>query len=236
MNRRNLLLVAVAGLLAAAAALWWFVLRSDAPPPVSLEDAVETVTDGSDVPATIAREVGALDGTWTLDAAASFAGYRVQEELAGIGTTEAVGRTSSLTGELTIEGSAVRAARVDVDMTSLRSDSGQRDGALRSRGLETNDFPTATFTLTEPVDFFAAVPDPGDTVVANAVGDLTLHGVTRAIEIRLDGRLVDGDSVVVVGSTEVALADYDIEPPTGLSVLSIEDVGTIELQLVFTRQ
>ena len=41
--------------------------------------------------------------------------------------------------------------------------------------------------------------------------------------------------VVVVGSTEIALADYEIEPPTGFRVLSIDDVGIMEFQLVLER-
>ena len=66
-------------------------------------------------------------------------------------------------------------------------------------------------------------------------GDLTLHGVTRSVEIPIQGQLLDGGAIVVVGALDVALADYEIEPPTGFAVLSIDDVGTIELQLAFTR-
>ena len=38
--------------------------------------------------------------------------------------------------------------------------------------------------------------------------------------------------MIVVGSTEIVLADYDIEPPTGFRVLSIEEAGIMEFQLV----
>jgi hypothetical protein len=41
--------------------------------------------------------------------------------------------------------------------------------------------------------------------------------------------------VVVVGSTEIVFADYQIAQPTAASVLSVEDHGVIELQLVFSR-
>lgn len=44
-----------------------------------------------------------------------------------------------------------------------------------------------------------------------------------------------GDRIEVVGSFEVALADYEIEPPTGFLVLSIADVGTVELNLLFEK-
>jgi hypothetical protein len=39
-----------------------------------------------------------------------------------------------------------------------------------------------------------------------------------------------------VGSTNIAFADYDIAQPKSMAVLSIEDHGTLELQLVFARQ
>lgn len=253
MSRRTVTITAaVVAILAAGLGVWWVFLRSDAPPPVSLAEAVAGVTSttappaeatttttvaGADAPATTTTTVDAapsLDGDWVIDTAASFAGYRVQEELASIGATEAVGRTSMLTGGLTLDGTAITAVDVAVDMTTLQSDSGRRDGALRTRGLETDSFPTATFALTAPIDL-GAPPALGDTITASATGDLTLHGVTRSVEIPIQGQLLDSGTIVVVGSLDVALADYEIEPPTGFAVLSIDDLGTIELQLAFTR-
>ncbi len=70
-------------------------------------------------------------------------------------------------------------------------------------------------------------------MTATAVGDLTLHGVTRNIAIPLEGQFLDESSIVVVGATEVALADYDIEPPVGFSVISVADAGLFEFQLTF---
>jgi hypothetical protein len=40
---------------------------------------------------------------------------------------------------------------------------------------------------------------------------------------------------VVVGSLEIQFADYNIEGPESGLVLSVEDHGIIELQLVFER-
>ena len=56
--------------------------------------------------------------------------------------------------------------------------------------------------------------------------------MTQPISLDLEGSLVEG-KVVVVGSVEIALADYDIEKPTGFSVVSIADVGVLEIQLAF---
>jgi polyisoprenoid-binding protein YceI len=118
-------------------------------------------------------------------------------------------------------------------MTSLQSDDDRRDGQLRQRGIQTDSFPTATFTLTEPIDV-GSVPKSGETVNATATGDLTLHGVTKSVSVPVQARW-NGETVEVVGSVDVALADYGIEPPVGFLVLSIADHGTIEFDLFFTR-
>lgn len=245
MSKRNILIAVVAVVVILAGAIWYFFIRSDAPPPASLEEAVETVTEdtqatsGGSTTTTVAGDMtvavteAGLDGSWTVAQASSFAGYRIGEELASIGTIEAVGRTGDVEAALNFSGTEITDLTVTVDMTTLESDRSRRDGALRTRGLETDTFPTATFVLTEALDL-GAVPAEGAAFNATAVGDLTLHGVTNSISMELEGSLVEG-TVVVVGSTEVTLTDYDIEAPTGFSVLTIEDVGTIEVQLAFAR-
>ena len=39
----------------------------------------------------------------------------------------------------------------------------------------------------------------------------------------------------MTGSTPIVFADYDIEKPTSVAVLSVEDHGEMELQLFFTK-
>ena len=134
---------------------------------------------------------------------------------------------------MTIDGSSVTALDVTVDMTTLQSDDDRRDGQLRMRGLQTDSFPTATFTLTEPIDA-DTVPKSGETIEATATGDLTLHGVTKPVSVPVQARW-NGETIEVAGSADVALADYGIEPPVGFLVLSIADHGTIEFDLFFTR-
>ena len=118
-------------------------------------------------------------------------------------------------------------------MRTLVSDQSFRDGALRSRGLETDTYPFAIFTLTEPIPI-DALPTAETSISVTVQGTLNLHGVTNPVSIALDGQYVEG-LVVVVGSTEIELADYDIEKPTGFRVLSIDDVGIMEFQLVLER-
>jgi len=178
-----------------------------------------------------------LDGTWSVDASigsfsdfsGSFVGYRVEEELANVGAATAVGRTPDVTGNLTLEGTQITAVEMNANLSTLQSDKSQRDGQLRRQALETNQFPTATFSLTQPIDL-GAVPANGQVIQATATGDLTIHGVTKSVQIPVEAR-VAGDVVRVTGSIDILFADYGMNRPTSFLVLSIADHGTMEFQL-----
>jgi len=220
--------------LAVGGLAFWQLFGGADPPPVALSPAAS-----SEAPTATASSGGSLDGTWTIDdtsgslaqGTSSFAGYRVKEELAGTGANTAVGRTQNVSGSLTIDGTTITAMQVSVDMTTLQSDDSRRDERLRTDGLQTDQFPTATFTLTKPIEV-SSVPKDGQTIQAGAVGDVTLHGVTRSVEVSIQAQR-NRDGIEAIGSVDVALTDYGIEAPTGFLVLSIANTGTIELHLLF---
>lgn len=144
-----------------------------------------------------------VEGTWTVDTASgefddesatgTFAGFRIEEELAGIGSTTAVGRTGDVTGSVTIDGSTLTTAAFEVDRTTITTNDGRRDDRVQS-ALETGTDPTATFTLTEPIELGDAA-STGDAVSVVATGDLTIDGETRQVAIPIDAQLVDGTIV-----------------------------------------
>jgi polyisoprenoid-binding protein YceI len=157
----------------------------------------------------------------------------VQEQFAG-DTIEktAVGRTIGVSGTMTVADGQVTAVSVEADLTRLLSDQSRRDDYIRTSGLETNDFPTATFTLTEPIALPTDVP-AGEPVSVTAVGELTLHGVTREVSIPLEAQW-DGSAIDIAGGVTIVMADYEMEPPSN-SIVSVADEGELELQLSFTR-
>jgi polyisoprenoid-binding protein YceI len=243
--------VVVALLAGGAMGFSYLFLREPAPAAVGLPNASSTpaATDAASAPATstpAATSSGSttgagLDGTWNVDPSigsfsdfsGSFVGYRVEEELATVGAATAVGRTPNVTGSLTLAGTQITAVDISADLSSLQSDKSQRDGQLRRQALETDQFPTATFSLTQPIDL-GAVPTDGVVINATAIGDLTIHGVTKSVEIPVEAQL-SGDIVTVTGSIDILFADYSIARPTSFAVLSIADHGTMELQLKLTK-
>jgi polyisoprenoid-binding protein YceI len=248
--------LALAVVAAGAVGLWYLFGRPAAPAEVGLAAVPTSSPTATDVPADSASPAASamgsspaaavvapasLDGSWSVDPSigsfedfsGSFVGYRVQEELVGIGGATAVGRTPDVTGILIFEGTAVTAVEIEADLTTLVSDSSMRDGQLGRQGLETDRFPTATFVLVEPIELGAA-PEDGEPIAASAVGDLALHGVTNRVELALEARRV-GDVVTVVGSLPIAFGDYGMTAPESMRVLSIDENGTMEFQLHFAK-
>jgi polyisoprenoid-binding protein YceI len=228
----GLIVIVLIGLLGSGAA--YLFLKDDSPEAVSLDAASESVTDS--------EKVVPIDGKWTVDtdsgefdfdtATGSFAGFRITEELAQIGATEAVGRTGDVQGSLTIEGSTVTEATFTIDMTTLQSNDSRRNGKIQE-ALQTDQFPTASFTLTEPIALGANAAS-GEDITVDAVGNLSIHGQTQPVTLPLQAKLV-GSTVIVVGSVDVTFADYGVEVPTAPIVVSVQDHGPIEFQLLFTR-
>ena len=171
-------------------------------------------------------------GEWVVSSEGeTFVGYRVNEELLNIGVQTAVGRTSAVNGSLAFDGATITVVEIEADVTRLVSDDSRRDRALETRGLETATYPTASFSLTQPIAL-DAVPAEGDKIAVDAVGELTLHGVTREVTIPLEGQRTGG-FVVVVGSIGIQFGDYEMVAPRPFIVLAIDEFGVMEFQLVF---
>jgi polyisoprenoid-binding protein YceI len=225
--------------LAAAAAVvvlaggGWLLLagrHADQPAPASLDAPATT----SAPTATTAAGAGATpDGTWQVAGdGSSFVGYRVRERLANLSApNEAVGRSTQVAGTMRVAGDQIRAVRVEADLRGLQSDERRRDNAIRERGLESEQFPTAVFELAEPIRLDRA-PASGQEVNGQGTGRLTAHGVTREVTADLQGRW-DGSSIQVAGRMPVRMSDFQIQPPTFGPVLSIEDSLTVEFRLTF---
>ena len=210
-------------------------IKEDAPDPLDFDDIATATTTTAGATDTTAADGGSvvsdgIEGTWEV-AAGSTAGYRATEVLFGQ-STEGAGRTEDVTGTLVIEGTSATEGSFEVDLTTLESDDSRRDGQVQNRILETSQFPTATFELTEPIDF-GSEPADLEEVTAQATGDLTVHGVTNSVSIDLTARR-NGDAIEVTGSVPITWADFEINDPSG-GPAQVEDTGTMEFALTFSK-
>ena len=238
MPRSRVLIVLVAIVVAIGVGgfiLYDQVLRGDSAAALGLP-AASNDPAASGVPA--ASFDGTVAGTWNVGSG-SVAGYRVREQLASLSAeSDAVGRTDTVTGSITINTSGststLAAATLTVDTTSITSDKPQRDNRLRNEGLQTDTYPTATFTLTKPVEIPAAALS-GTASDVTLTGDLTIHGVKKSVDIPAKAQLVDG-TIQVAGSISFPLSDYGMTAPNiGGFIISIADTGTLEFLVDFTK-
>jgi polyisoprenoid-binding protein YceI len=241
-SRRPLVIIAVLAVLAIAAVAITYVtfFTDDAPEPLALSDQpVPTTAAGpaGTTPATIAGSASELAGTWNV-ARGSTAGYRVREKLAALpAKSDAVGRSPAVTGSVKVDGSGsahtATEASFEVDLTKLASDESRRDNRIRTDGLQTSRFPKATFTSTKPISLPAETAS-GQAVKATAEGDLTIHGVTKRVQIPLDIRVDDGRGELV-GSFHFPMSDFNITPPSIGGFVTVDPDATLEFKLILEK-
>ncbi|HEY8641480.1 MAG TPA: YceI family protein [Candidatus Dormibacteraeota bacterium] len=230
--------VALIALLGIGAAYAYFFsgLRS-APPPLALA----TPTPGASSSATPAA-AGELAGTWKV-ASGSQAEWRVSEVF--VGTTSphnAVGRTSGVSGGLTVQpgASGLEASGLNftADLTQLASvdtvagrDVSQRDQLVR-QSLSTRTFPTATFQSSQPVAIPAGLA-AGQQVQVSVAGQLTIHGVTKDVTATVMVQM-SGAQVQAAGTIPTDMGTFNITPPFAPFV-TIDKTVTIGFLLNLSR-
>jgi len=172
----------------------------------------------------------AAGGAWTITTPSEL-GYRVTEVLFGV-DAEGVGRTDQIVGALAIDGTQVTEAEFVVDVASIESDDGRRDSQFRDRIMSTDEFPTATFVLTEPIELGTEAVE-GAAVETTATGELTLRGVTNPVTFDVTAELAGG-RIGVLGNIPVLFEDYEIANPS-FGGVTTEDNGLLEFVLVFEQ-
>jgi polyisoprenoid-binding protein YceI len=173
---------------------------------------------------------GTVAGRWQV-AQGSEAGYRVDEVLNGQSNT-AVGRTTAVTGSVTATPTTVTEAKFTVDLTKVASDQARRDAQFQDRIMQTSQFPTASFTLADPVDL-AKLATAAGTRTVDVQGTLALHGTTKDVTTPLTV-VRSGATLTISGQVPVVFADYGIDNPS-FGFVRTEDQGTIEVLLHLTK-
>jgi polyisoprenoid-binding protein YceI len=230
-SARGWILTACAGIVAVGAAgvlFVYFVLFShSAPAPLSL------TSPSSSTAASPALAASEIPGTWSV-AAHSVAGYRVREQLAFLqAPSDAVGRTSQITGSAAITGSGsaltVGAASFTVNVQSLTSDQQMRDDHIQTLGLESAEFPKATFVLSSPVTL-PADADSGAEIHLSLTGALMIHGTTKTETIPVTARLA-GSDIEIVGSISFPWGDFTMQAPNVAGFVTVDGTATMEFDL-----
>jgi polyisoprenoid-binding protein YceI len=150
---------------------------------------------------------------------------------------DAVGETKSLSGAIAFDanGKVIRdESKFTLDAGTFVSDQNRRDGYVRGRLLESDDFPTITFVPTEVRGVKLPVPTSGSAQI-QMLGDLTVHGVTRPTT--WDGTVqFNNAGLAGVASTAFTFQDIQLDQPRVPVLLSVADTIKLEINFNLVRQ
>lgn len=227
---RLVVLALVAVAVVYGAILLWTKVINKPEDELSTDDLSAALVDTTIATVTTDTVADGVSGVWVATSESTL-GYRVKEVLGGV-DTEGVGRTSAVDGSITIDGTMVVEGGFSVEVGSIKSDSSRRDGQFTGRIMDAATFPTASFVISQPIDF-GTIPTDGQQITVEATGDLTLRGTTKTVTFPLTAEYSNG-RVGVFGNIPIVFAEFGIPNPSNQFVTT-GDNGLLEFVLVFER-
>jgi polyisoprenoid-binding protein YceI len=234
---------ALAALVAGGTWIYIHLIEGPAPAPLSLKSSpgastgtastgtASTGTASTGTASTGTASVTNIAGTWRV-ASGSIVGYRVDEVLAGQNNV-AVGRTSTISGSISISGTTVTSGLFTVQMATIHSDQSQRDAQFNGRIMDTASYPTGTLTLTSPIAL-GVIPADGVIRTYHVAAHLTLHGHTRPVMFTLRAERTTA-GIEVSGSIPVLFANWGIANPSFAGFVTTQDHGQLEFLVKLAR-
>lgn len=145
------------------------------------------------------------------------------------------GRTTGVSGTIAADPANPADAKVDVsiDLNTLDTGIGMRNEHMRTKFLNVEKFPTATFKAVSVSGPKTIAPNsPADITVS---GDLTIHGVTKRVTAPVRVVLIPeseltkssrgpGDWIHATTEFPIKLSDFDIQVPQTLGMKLSNDV------------
>lgn len=173
-----------------------------------------------------------LPTRWDMVPEESEARYRVQEQLAGFDfPNDAVGKTKAISGALFLGTDLAidsRRSEFRVQLTSLTTDNERRDGYVRRRTLEAEEYPEAVLVPLRFVGLESPLPESGSATF-RLEGNLTLHGVTQPIVWEVMANF-SPDAISGLATTVFPFDTFGIAKPSVARVLSVADEIRLELE------
>jgi polyisoprenoid-binding protein YceI len=216
----GIIVIAIAGF-----ALIYFVLfPTSSPKPFTLS---------ASAPAAPVSSSTGFAGDWKI-ATGSVAGYRVREKLAFLpAESDAVGRTSAITGSATLTESGhrvtVTAAAFKVDVADLKSNEAMRDQHIQTIGIQSATYPTASFRLSTPLTLPTSATS-GSLIRTSVTGVFDIHGASRRETVPLQMRLGSAE-IQAVGSLTFPWSEFNMTAPSVGGFVSVTGHATMEFDL-----
>jgi len=164
--------------------------------------------------------------------------YRVRERLVGHDLpNDAVGETKTLSGaiEFDSKGNVIpQSSKFVLDAGTFVSDQNRRDGFVRGRLLDAQQYPSIVLVPTAVRGVSLPLPSSG-TVPIEMTANLTVHGVTRPTIWNGSAKFQDG-RVTGAAATAFTFNDIQMEQPRVPVLLSVADTIRLEIDFDLIRQ
>lgn len=118
---------------------------------------------------------------------------------------------------------------VKIPVTSLKSTKGRMMDNKTYDAFDSKKNPTITFTLTGKT-----INEGKNTV--NVSGNLTMAGVTKAIDVLLTYKVLPGGTLQVSGSKKLNMTEFKMDPPTAMmGAIVVGEEVTVNFELVLSQ-
>ena len=186
--------------------------------------------------ATTAPVAGAA-AVWTVGAG-SKAVVSVREQLVGVSLpSDAVLTATGAAGSFGIraDGTFSPDSKISFDLTTLQSDSRDRDNFVKQDTLQTRQFPKAEFVPLKASGLTLPLAASG-TFTFTLTGDLTVHGKTKTVSFDVVATRSGADlTATATLKPTITFEDFGMKPPAvAFRVVSIVDEIRLVVQLVAT--
>jgi polyisoprenoid-binding protein YceI len=164
--------------------------------------------------------------------------YRVRERLVGHDLpNDAIGETKTLSGAIEFDSKGKvmpQSSKFVVDAGTFVSDKDRRDGFVRGRLLEADEYPSIVLVPTDVRGVSFPLPTVG-TLPIEMTGNLTVHGVTRPTIWKGSAKFLDG-RVTGSAATAFTFSDIQMDQPRVPVLLSVADTIRLEIDFDLIRQ
>jgi len=162
-------------------------------------------------------------GTWTADPAHSSLGFSVKH--LGIATVR--GTFGEFEGKIVLDGDLADAKVTgSAKVASIDTSQPDRDAHLRSADFfDAEQFPELTFESTSVTEI--------DEETFEITGDLTMHGVTKAVRFPLTAERT-ADGIYALADLPILFSDWNIANPSVGGLVTTASSGTLEVLVHLT--
>ncbi|MEM1137404.1 MAG: YceI family protein [Bacteroidota bacterium] len=104
------------------------------------------------------------------------------------------------------------------------------------KALKSSESPYIEFKSTKPAIVKTIINKADNTFNIVSKGELTMAGISKPVEIELEGKYIDASTIQFTGKRDMKMSDFDIEQPSAMfgTIVAGDDI-TINFNLLFSN-